>query len=119
MSIQSYIKELESINAEIKRNNATNRLLRNRVIVLEKHITEYLDSKNQEGVKYNGKSFVLEDKISRKRLCKKDKEEEMMRLLSDLGVSDRRRALDKLLEVQKGEEIETRRLKIKNKNKKE
>jgi hypothetical protein len=82
-------------------------------VVLEQHITGYLDSKNQEGVKYNGKSFVLEDKICRKRRGKKDKEEDMMRLLADFGVSDRRGALDKLIDAQKGDEVETRKLKIK------
>ena len=117
MSIQSYVTELEAINAEIKRNNATNRSLRSRASVLEEQITGYLDSKNQEGLKFKGKRFVLEEKVTHKRRGKKDKEEETLRLLSELGIADNKRAYEKLMEVQKGEEIETRRLKITNNKK--
>ena len=117
MSIQSYVTELEAINAEIKRNNENNKKLRSRALVLEKQITGYLDSKNQEGLKYKGKRFVLEDKVIHKRRGKKDKEEETLRLLNELGISDSRRAYERLMDVQKGEEIETRRLKITNKKK--
>lgn len=112
MSIQSYITELEAINAEIKRNNDTNRKLRSRATTLEENITGYLDSKNQEGVKYKGKRFVLEEKVSHKRRGKKDKEAETLRLLSELGVSNTRDAYTRLMNAQKGEEIETRKLKI-------
>ena len=117
MSIQSYVTELEAINAEIKRNNATNRSLRSRASVLEEQITGYLDSKNQEGLKFKGKRFVLEEKVTHKQRGKKDKEEETLRLLSELGIADNKRAYEKLMEVQKGEEIETRRLKITNNKK--
>ena len=112
MSIQSYITELEAINAEIKRNNDTNRKLRLRATTLEENITGYLDSKNQEGVKYKGKRFVLEEKVSHKRRGKKDKEAETLRLLSEFGVSNTRDAYTRLMNAQKGEEIETRKLKI-------
>lgn len=113
MSIQSYITELESIKNEIKRNNDTNRSLRLRATVIEKEITSYLDAKNQEGLKYRGKSFILEEKISHARRGKKDKEEDTLRLLSDLGISDNKSAYSRLMDIQKGEEVETRKLKIK------
>jgi hypothetical protein len=112
MSIQSYITELEAINAEIKRNNDTNRKLRSRATILEQSITGYLDSNNKEGVKYRGKRFVLEEKVSHKRRGKKDKEADTLRLLSDLGISNTRDAYTRLMNAQKGEEIETRKLKI-------
>jgi hypothetical protein len=113
MSIQSYVAELEAINIEIKRNNDSNKKLRSRAKVLEQQITGYLDAKKQEGLKYKGKKFILEEKVSHKRRGKKDKEEDTIRLLGDLGVSNTRDAYNRLMNVQKGEEIETRKLKIK------
>ena len=118
MSIQSYITELEAINAEIRRNNDSNRKLRVRSKVVENHITGYLDSTNREGVKFKGKKFMLEEKVSHKRRGKKAKEEETMRLLSDMGISNTREAYTKIMNAQKGEEVETRKLKIHKDNKK-
>ena len=113
MSIQSYVSELEAINAEIRRNNESNKKLRIRAKTLETQITSYLDSKDQEGLKYKGKKFLLEEKVRHNRRGKKDKEEDTIRLLGDLGISNTRDAYNRLMNIQKGEEIETRKLTIK------
>jgi hypothetical protein len=113
MSIQSSVKELDSIKAEIKRNNDANKALRSRSKVIEENIKDYLESTNQVGVKFKNQSFVLEQSRSHTRRGKKDKEEETIRLLRNMGVSDTSRAYNELQAVQKGEEIETTKLKVK------
>lgn len=116
MSIRSYVEELSTINKEIKMNNSRNRILRKRVKELEKNITEYLKNKGQNGLKYNGKAIILEKKDKRLRKNKKNKEEDLINLLSDLGVSDPMEAYKRVIEVQKGDSIENFSLKIKNLN---
>lgn len=119
MTIQGLINERESIEAEIKRNNDKNKKLRERSKVVDKQITSYLESKEQEGVKYKGKSFVVEKTMSRRRKLKKDKEEETMRLLAGMGVHDTRNAYNKIMDAQKGDEVETTKLRVKNNKKKD
>jgi hypothetical protein len=114
MSIQSSVKELDSIKAEIKRNNDANKVLRTRSKVIENDIKDYLGSKDQEGIKFKNRSFILEHSISHKRKGKKDKESETVRLLKNMGVSDTENAYKELLAVQRGDEIETTKLRVKN-----
>lgn len=106
------VKELESINSEIRRNNATNQRLRKRASDLEVGISSYLQANNQPGFKYKGKKFVMEDKTRFKRQTKKDKEEEVTKLLRELGVRDTKSAYQRLQQAQKGEEVEVTKLKI-------
>ena len=113
MSIQTNIKELESIKMEIKRNLESNKKLRNRTVILEDEIKGYLQSKNQEGVKYKDQSFVLEHTTSHTRRKKADKEEDTKRMLRNMGVHDIDNSYTKLMAVQKGEEIETTKLRVK------
>lgn len=114
MSIRSYVEELSTINKEIAANNSRNRLLRKRVKELENNITQYLKSKGQNGLKYNGQAIILERKDKRLRKNKKDKEEDLINLLSELGVMDPVEAYKKVIDVQKGNSVENFKLKIKS-----
>ena len=113
------VKELESINSEIKRNNASNQRLRKRAADLETGISSYLQANNQPGFKYKGKKFVMEEKTSFRRQKKKDKEEEVTKLLKELGVRDTKTAYTRLQQAQKGEEVEVTKLKITTDKKKD
>lgn len=114
------VKELEAINAEIRRNNTANQKLRSRSAVLEEGISSYLQNNNQPGFKYKGKKFVMEEKTKFKRQTKKDKEEEVTKLLKELGVRDAKSAYTRLQQAQKGEEVEIKKLTItKDKKKKD
>ena len=62
MSIINEIKELDSIDGEIKRMSVNLRKLRSRKKELEKIITEFLERHEQPGVKYHGKTFVAQKK---------------------------------------------------------
>ena len=114
MSIKSYVDELNNLNVEIKHNNAKNRMLRKRVKELETNISEYLHSKEQNGLKYNGKAIILEqkDKFSTKK--KKDKQDDIKLLFRTLGISDPDYAYEKLQEAQKGIPMIQDKLVIKN-----
>ena len=113
MSIKAYVDELEQIHFEIKRNNSRNTHLRQRIKELEINITEYLNEKGQHGLKYKGKAIMLEQKELRPAKKKKDKEEAMISLFEDLGVSDPKEAWSKLQDAQKGEKIEKTIIKFK------
>ncbi len=113
MSIQSSIQELDSIKAEIKRTTDHVKTLRRRAKVIESDIKDYLQSTNQEGIKYKNQSFVIEHSLGHVRKAKKDKEEETMRLLWNMGISDTGVAYSKLMAVQKGDEVETTKLRVK------
>ena len=114
MSIRSYVEELSTINKQITENNSRNRILRKRVKELENNITQYLQEKGQSGLKYNGKAIILERKDRRLRKNKKAKEEDLINLLSDLGVNDPLEAYKKVIDVQKGNPVENFKLKIKS-----
>ena len=114
MSIKASVDELNHLNAEIKHNNMKNRLLRKRAKELETNISSYLRSKEQNGLKYNGKAIILEqkDKFSTKK--KKDKQDDIKLLFRTLGISDPDYAYEKLQEAQKGSPMLQDKLTIKN-----
>ena len=112
-SIKSYVDEIERINAEISRNCKRNRDLRLRAKELENNIADYLKSKEQAGLKYNGTAIIIESKAKRVAKKKKDKERDVIELLSSLGVSDTTEAYKKLIDVQRGEEVDIEKLSFK------
>jgi hypothetical protein len=113
MSIKGYIDELTMLNTEIKRNNARNKQLRSRVKELEMGIAEYLNSKDQLGLKYNGRAVMVEQSERRPAKKKQEKREDVISLLQEFGVGDTDKAYDRLLEVQKGDPVEYQKVKIK------
>ena len=118
MSIRTTIDELDQIKSEISRNNSRNKFLRGRKKVLEETISSYLQNKNQTGVKYKGKSIILESIEKRKIKKKSVKERDAIAFFEDLGVSNPSDTYQRLLEVQRGEVIPQNRLRIKNIGKK-
>lgn len=114
MSIKGYVEELNSVNIEIKNNNIKNKTLRKRAKELENNISEYLNSKEQNGLKYNGKAIILEQKEKFTTKNKKEKQDDIKLLFKSLGVSDPDYAYEKLLETQKGELISQNKLVFKN-----
>jgi len=113
MSIKNAIDELDLIKMEINRNNIQNRSLRKRASYLEEQISNYLQSKSQSGVKYNGRTIMLETKERRIRKGKIDKQRDTVELLRELGVMDPEEAYTQLVEVQRGNPVEHHKLKIK------
>lgn len=102
MSIKASVDELNRLNTEIKHNNTKNRLLRKRAKELESNITDYLRSKEQNGLKYNGKAIILEQKDKFTIKKQKDKQDDIKLLFRTLGISNPDYAYEKLQEAQKG-----------------
>lgn len=113
MSIKSYVDELQNIQAEIKRNNVRNKILRQRIKELEVNISKYLEEKGQHGLKYNGNAIIVEKKERRPAKKKKERETDVLQLLESLGVDDPKYAYEKLQDIQKGEPVSENKIKFK------
>lgn len=117
MSIKPYVDEIDQIKAEIARNNARNKVLRQRMNELEKNITDYLTQSGHLGFKHNGKSVILENKEMRRPKKKKDKEEDTIEYLKKLGLSQPEEIYKKIQDIQKRSPVEETKL-VFRKNKK-
>lgn len=113
MSIKNYVDELEQIQAEIKRNNTRNKILRNRIKDLETNIADYLSQKGQHGVKYKGRAIIVENKERRIMKSKKQKEIDTISLFEELGIDNPQDAYSRLQETQRGDPIEQQKIKFK------
>lgn len=113
MSIKAYVDELEQIQAEIKRNNARNSILRQRSKELEANIADYLAHKGQHGIKYNGRAVVIEQKEKRPVKKKKEKEADIISFLEKLGIDDAADVYNQLLDVQRCDPVEESKIKFK------
>ena len=113
MSIQSSIKELDAIKLEIKRNNESNRRLRERSKVLELQIKDYMEAKDHVGLKFKNQSIILENAVSRKRKVESKKNTELIDWLKSRGISEPEKACVEIRQLQKGEEVEIKKVKIK------
>lgn len=113
MSIQNYIDELKNLNIELKRLNKASAIIRKNIKESEKNIIEYLNEKDQPGVKYQDFAIVLENSQKRVTKKKKDIEEDSIRVLEEYGLSNPKSVLEKILEARKGEEIDSQKIKIK------
>ena len=113
MSIVSFINELQSINIAIAKNNKDNALLRKRAKNIEKQITQYLEAKEQPGVKFQDKAIIVDKKPKWTYKSKKDIEEDSVKILEEYGVENAKDVLYEILKARKGEEFESKKLKIK------
>jgi hypothetical protein len=116
MSLKGYVDELNQLKSEINRNNAVNKKLRERCKNLHELIKEYLQEKNQSGLKYNGQAILVESKEKRTNKTKKEKELAVINLLHSLGISNPEDVYNQLEDVKKGESVEEITLKFKNLN---
>ena len=113
MSIKSQIDELDKIQNEIKRNNALNKTLRQRANEIELNISAYLHEKNEPGLKYNGKAIIVESREKRTQKSKKDKREDVVTYLENLGLENPGSIYDKILDVQKRSPKAETKIKVK------
>jgi hypothetical protein len=113
MSIKQDIDEFDKIKLEIKNNNKRNLLLRNRCKELEKNIKEYLLSTDQIGLKYKGRSIILENQNKRQTKNKTQQKTDVVEILESLGFRDTEDIYSKILEAQKGDIVEKDTIKMK------
>ena len=89
MSIVNFINELQSIKLAITKHNQENASLRKRAKIIEQQITEYLESKDQPGVKFQDTAIIVDKQQKYSYKSKKDTEEDSLKILEDHGISNR------------------------------
>jgi hypothetical protein len=112
MSISSDIQTLNQLNAEIKRTRVILKNLREQAKNTEANIITYLKSKEQNGVKYQGKAIVLENRPKSTIRKKSEQELDSIDILESHGVNDPRRVLKELYGVKRGNPHEVEVLKF-------
>jgi hypothetical protein len=97
------LREYKTLNAEISRMAKQLKDLRISKTKIETRIRDYIHDKNLPGVKYENIVVLSTEKTSRKKLKKKEKEDNAMEVLQHMGILDPKDALAKILESMKGE----------------
>ena len=112
MSIQNDIRELNYLNIEIKRLTKVARNLREQKKEVEKRITDFLDSKEQRGVKYNNVAIIAEDKSKSVYKSQKEKMSDGISVLRNHGIDNPEDVLSELIKEMKGDVKYEKKLKI-------
>lgn len=117
MSIANDVKELKDIDIEIKRYNKIIYDLKTRKKILEKNITEFLEERDEPGLKYNGIAILKKEGETRKRKNKNEKIVDGMGVLQKYGVNDPEKIVTEIIEAIRGDPSKMTKLhmeKIKN-----
>lgn len=116
MSIRTDVEQLESIRREMKMLAEKRKILKQRENQIIERISSYLKSKNQPGVKYQGKAVIMEEKETFKRRKPKDCDADALTVLERYGVKSPQKVLTELMTTRKGEKVVKTKLKYKNIN---
>lgn len=112
MSIKADVRELQSLQREMKNLKLKLKGLNQRARVVEEKIYNYMKENDMEGFKYNGTVIIAETKEKRKRKKKEDQRNDAVYVLEKYGVRDADKALDELMDARKGSPEETSKLKM-------
>lgn len=112
--IISCVTELKELDLEIKNIKISLSKLNKRKKELEKKVVDYLDKKDQPGLKYKDLTIISEEKDKHCRLKSKEKMEKGYCVLEKYGISNPEKVLKELMENMKGEAITEKKIKIKN-----
>lgn len=117
--IRSYVRELETVQHEMKGLRARIKKLRETELRIKQNINTYLASKNQVGVKFEGKAVVLEPVVKRAKKPKEEKQRDQITALQKFGLTAETatQAIQALTEANRGEEVPEEKLKIVDMNK--
>jgi hypothetical protein len=105
-SIQGDIAEVKSLTIELKKQRAIVKQLNQQKKAAEQRIIDYIQSKEQDGMKYNGEAIRVMDKKKRATKKKKDQEEDALTVLRENGIRNPDTVLKQLLESRRGDEID-------------
>lgn len=116
MSIQGKVEELNSIKNELKSLRERGTILRKRSKIIEEEIDDYLDMKNQKGVKYKGTAIYIETGTKRQSKKQTDAKSDAILVLQKSGVKSPERIFTEMMDARKGKIIEDRKLRFKKIN---
>lgn len=103
-NVREDLKELSKIYENLKKFSAEIKELRDRKKEIETNLIDYLQQTEEVGLRYESFIFFPKDKKIRKKLKKKEREENSIKVLEDYGVDQAKEAYEKLMEAMKGEE---------------
>ncbi len=112
--IQNNMKELKVIDTEIKRLFTQLKELRIKKKQIEEQIIQYLEDKDQPGLKYEDLLVLSAKSKRRERKTKEDKESDILQILEQKGIRNSRETYSEIMDALKGREMVTPVLKIKN-----
>ena len=110
--IRGAIKELESIETELKRLNAQRRKLTARKKAIENNVLGFLNKSDQPGVKYRGTAALAKDKTHRPRRKERDKERDGRAVLEKYGISNSSKVYEEISRAMKGEAVTKKVLRL-------
>jgi hypothetical protein len=113
MSIQGKVNEFNSIKNELKSLRQQGSALRKRAQIIEKEIEEYLDAKDQPGLKYKGTAIIREIATKRRVKKKEDARLDVIGVLESKGVESPEKVYDEIMDARRGSPTEQRKLKFK------
>ena len=111
ISITSDVNEYNDLDKEIKRLSNELRILKRKRDEAQTRIIEFLNSKNQPGLKYQNIGILLETKEKKKLKPKKVSKGDSIKILHDAGVRDAENVL-KLLKDSTSSAQEIQKIKI-------
>lgn len=112
-SIKTIASEYEHICNQIFRSTADLRLLKERKKQKEQELKEYLEKSKERGIIFGNTEIILEKKLKKDRLKKKEKKEVLLGILRNSGIADPSIVLAQIESAGKQGEIETSILKVK------
>jgi hypothetical protein len=118
MSIQGKVNELNAIKSELKSLRLRGSTLRKRAKLIEDEIDEYLDRKDQPGLKYKGTAIIRETSTTRRVKKKSDARVDAINVLERRGVGSPEKVFDEMMDARRGSPTEQRKLKFKKIKKK-
>ena len=118
MSIQGKVNELNSIKSELKSLRQRGAMLRKRAKEIEVEIDEYLDMKDQPGLKYKGTAIIRETTTKRPVKKKADAKADAIYILERYGIESPEKVFDEVMDARRGSPTEQRKLKFKKIKKK-
>lgn len=113
MEIAPILKELYEITEELKQLKTEVKSLNDQKKEKEQKIIEYLKHVDQPGIKYKNIIIFNEEKPKHRTKKKKDKQNDIKRVLRDAGIEDVDTVYNQILEESKGKEEFVDALKVK------
>lgn len=101
-NIQGDVIELQSLKQEYKKQLGILASYRKNIAAVEYRIQEYLDAKDQPGVKYKGYAVMRNTKPIRKRKKKDEQLSDSISVLERYHISNPEEVLKEILEARRG-----------------
>lgn len=112
-SVARDMSELKEIVSEIKNLNQRSKELRDRKKELENKILDYLEQTEQPGVKFKELIVLKSETTSHFRKNKKEKQEDIIKVLEENGISEPQKVYGQITKAMIGDEHTKTRLKVK------